>query len=453
MRGIHADALNNFNRLALSILESVSIRDGRVGEKTEAVEKWDFVPDFQIGAEQIVPGSMRTWDTDQDGSKTAFFFQSGKSWVGLSGSSFGNIEKIASGVSRLGVYKGVLSQKYVIQKAENWIVERYCNADSDIDFMTYLEERALIDVKQRTVLAPIAKLMVSQEFDFGSVRVKPFSRGLFEELKLKCLSNPDTNDLDGLNKYLDDIKKAHLGYAVMEIKMYCESLMAVQVATNEVDRAVSLLGIYSGHCLSVNTKSLCKVYGSENFESYCFFDIHGPHAFNKISFACESSRVGLWRIDSKRLRGYQESHLDVISNLLKKEELNEFESRVLNSLFIYSRAAFTSDPMEKLVFTLSSLESFLLRDKSEPIQQNLSDRFAYFITRTPDYRKDLVRQIKYIYALRSDYLHHGLTKSENTELKNFFMQVFAFYYVVLSEIDRYSTKAEFFDFIDDLKYS
>jgi hypothetical protein len=60
--------------------------------------------------------------------------------------------------------------------------------------------------------------------------------------------------------------------------------------------------------------------------------------------------------------------------------------------------------------------------------------------------------VKEVYALRSDYLHHGLTKNRGAMLKDFFKQVFAFYYVVLSDIDRYSTKAEFFNFIDEMKY-
>ena len=48
--------------------------------------------------------------------------------------------------------------------------------------------------------------------------------------------------------------------------------------------------------------------------------------------------------------------LDKISGLLATESLNRFEKAILNSILLYSKSAFTADPIEKIVYMLSALD-------------------------------------------------------------------------------------------------
>ena len=60
-----------------------------------------------------------------------------------------------------------------------------------------------------------------------------------------------------------------------------------------------------------------------------------------------------------------------------------------------------------MIWYCAGLESILLRDSSEPILQNLSERLAMFAYDTVQERAVALKDIKEAYALRSRFVHHG----------------------------------------------
>ena len=452
---VHPNAEENFNNKALEVLAAINSKQEEDETDKKLVSPIEMYPQFNITVDQIVPGSFRTWDTNSEGNKTAFYFDHGGKWFGVSGSSFGLMCEVIEGVKNLEVFKDILGLDFVTEQFQNWLVSKYLSTDSSVDFIAYLKKSAHDQVEDRTVLVPISNLVISNTVEFGNVSLKPLSRSWFKSLRNRSLSNPELEDAEGIENYFDEIKNKHVGYAVMEISVFSEPSLATERAIIEAERSAKLLGLYSPHCTSINTKSHCKIYGSGDVESVTCYQVYGDYGFigSQKSVSVDTAEGNLWILDQGEMKWCKERNFEVVSKLLREENLCEYEQTVLNSLLIYSRAAFTSDAMEKLVFTLSALESFLLKNKSEPIQQNLADRFAYYITRTPEYRASLVSEIKEVYAIRSDYLHHGLNSNESKKLMSFFTQVFGFYYVVLSNINQFSSKKDFFDFIDRLKYS
>ena len=119
---------------------------------------------------------------------------------------------------------------------------------------------------------------------------------------------------------------------------------------------------------------------------------------------------------------------------------------------MYSKCTFTPDPIEKVVYILSSLESLLLRDGNEPIQQNLAERFALFSVQKSEERKKIIKTIKQIYAIRSRYLHHGRVSSELELISDFMMLVWRFYITLLENITKFDTREKFLNAIDEIKY-
>ena len=141
-----------------------------------------------------------------------------------------------------------------------------------------------------------------------------------------------------------------------------------------------------------------------------------------------------------------------ISHLFNVNSLNAFEKVFLNSVMLYSKAAFTSAPVEKLIYILAALESILLKNESEPIQQNLSERLAFFIAEELADRKHIIKTVKSIYAIRSKYLHHGhYTHSELGTMSDFMLLVFNFFMKLTANLEKFKTKDEFICEIDDYK--
>src|SRR5690242_9805756 len=89
------------------------------------------------------------------------------------------------------------------------------------------------------------------------------------------------------------------------------------------------------------------------------------------------------------------------SNLLTNQNLNPFEKKVLDALFIYARCTTTKDIADKLVYILVALESIFLRNNTEPIQQNLAERIAFFIEKTIEGRRDVIKTVRMTYSIRS----------------------------------------------------
>ncbi len=144
-------------------------------------------------------------------------------------------------------------------------------------------------------------------------------------------------------------------------------------------------------------------------------------------------------------------NLGVLSDLAVKEKPTEFESLILNTSTLYSKAAFTAEPLEKLVYILSALESTLLKNENEPIQQNLAERLAIFTSQELAERKSIVKAVKSVYGLRSRYLHHGHTSGELEGLSEFLLHVWIFYIKLLGASQSFTNKSGFLEAIDDHK--
>ncbi|HUW79646.1 MAG TPA: hypothetical protein VMV54_01980, partial [Acidocella sp.] len=107
---------------------------------------------------------------------------------------------------------------------------------------------------------------------------------------------------------------------------------------------------------------------------------------------------------------------------------------------------------DRLVYTCSSLESLLLKDMSEPIQQNLGERMAFLLTRNPTDRANIVGCVRQAYGMRSRYIHHRKAEIEESNLTSFTQYAYATLQVALSKLDNFKTSLEFLEEIDRIKF-
>jgi hypothetical protein len=100
-----------------------------------------------------------------------------------------------------------------------------------------------------------------------------------------------------------------------------------------------------------------------------------------------------------------------------------------------------------------ALERMLLKNATEPITQNLSERLALFVREKPDERKDVLRTVRDAYAIRSRYVHHGLRSADRTTMSAFSRLGMQFFLRVAKSADRFPTTSQFIDDIDALNMS
>jgi hypothetical protein len=145
--------------------------------------------------------------------------------------------------------------------------------------------------------------------------------------------------------------------------------------------------------------------------------------------------------------------LDSLSHLARGVDLSPFEKSLEEALLLFSKATATPSPAEKLVFALVALESILLRNPTEPIQQTVGDRFGFLLAKVAGERQELSKLFKSCYNLRSSFVHHGCNPSDLELLRRFLAMAWVLLMQLLKNHRAFRSKDHLLDYLDSLKYA
>jgi Apea-like HEPN len=444
---IHPSAAINFNTKAdelISLIEEFP--------KLE-VRQSSFPSDLHIAAsftEKDIIGDIEEATSDYLGNTVARFFYFGRKKLGLNEENYRNLRDLAERIQSLPTIRSMLSCKFIEKALFSYISKKYKKMDIADFFIEYLNSEAQTVVKTITSWIPIANLEVQCAFPISNSEICPLSKALIDkwQSRFESLIGEDKGDVI---KLFEKIRKDNQGLASIVTIIEAEPEYASDYALEEAQKITAILGIFSGATLIPNLKCISNIKGSENVAHSTIF-LEDIEDNLKISNGIvDSSSSKFWRLGQREIIEIRKTGLDKISSLLTLSSPKDFEKSVLNSIFLYSKSAFTADPVEKVVHMLSSLESILLKNENEPIQQNLAERIAVFTAQELNERKFIIKTIKSVYGIRSRYLHHGHTSSELKLISDFMMQVWMFYIQILANVDRFRDKNEFINSIDDHK--
>lgn len=445
---VHPSARENFDSkagLLIRLIEKVPRT-----ESQESRFESDVLVAGKITGNEII-GELKEAVSDYRGKSVGRFFIFENQRYGLIDANHEELVNLAEAIQRLAAFREKLSQDFVEECIFSWLKHNFTKVKQSRSFMSLLIEEASNVVKPITVYVPIANTIVEIPFSFCGATIRNLSKTMIDEMAEVGESLPEEDQRNDANKYFDDFRGKYQGYAGVELNLECEPGYANDISINVANKITDLLGIYSGSVLMPDVKCISRIKGTENFSQFTMISrVEGgaPSIQSEIS---DYASARHWCISKADLNEYEKCGLGTISDLAIKDKVAEFESTVLSMAFLYSKAAFTSDPLEKLVHMLSALESTLLRDENEPIQQNLAERIAVFTSQELSERKAIIKNIKYVYGLRSKYLHHGHQSSDLDELSTFFLRVWLFYVQLVANARKFKSKAEFLDAIDDHK--
>lgn len=444
---IHPSAASNFNEKASELVGLIEVFP--VGE----TKKDSFPSELHVAAsitDKDIIGDIEVATSDYRGNTVARFFHFNKQRLGLSEENYKKLRNIAERLQSLPTIRSMLSCAFVEKKLFSWVSDKHKRLDTPDLFIEYLDSEAREVVKTITSWIPIANLEIQCAFPISKSEICPLSKAVIDKWESKIVALSGENKDDAI-KLFEKIRKDHQGLAAVVTTIEAESEYASDYALEEAQKVTAILGIFSGATLMPDIKCVSNIKGSENIAQATTFFEGDEDSFQMSSSIIDRSSASYWRLGQRDIIEIRKTGLDKISSLLASESLNNFEKSVLNSVFLYSKSAFTADPVEKVVYMLSSLESILLKNESEPIQQNLAERIAVFTAQELGKRKFIIKTIKSIYGVRSRYLHHGHTSSELKLVSDFMMQVWVFFIQLLENVDRFNTQEEFVNAIDDHK--
>jgi hypothetical protein len=466
---IHPSAIQNFNKKAQELISLIK-------EFIEnSTKKNSFPTDLYISAnltKDDIIGEVVESTINNNGETIEKFFRIKNKIYGLREEDYKELKKVSERIQLLPAFTKSISLSYIEEKLFEWVKSAFLSKDSNILFMEYFQNEAKVIIQSFSLWIPIANLGVENPFSIGKSEIIPLSKAKLDDWEATYLANLNPDSLADLDvKYLENlnfeqikknladtfhsIRKDYQGLACVVTTIEAEQKYAHDYALEQAQKITSILSILSGAVSVPNDKSFSQIKGSENIsQAALFFEINNKIT-NISQGIIEKNSPRTFMINGEILQEMNTMGLGKISYLLalEPEELRPFEKQVLTFLLLYSKASFTDEPIEKLVYILSALESILLRPDNEPIQQNLGERLAFFISDKLDERKAIVKNLRSVYGFRSKYIHHGSSSSELETIQEFLFFVFRFFIMLINNFHVFSQKEDFLNYIDDKKLS
>jgi hypothetical protein len=450
MLDIHPSAVKNFNDKASALVGLLKLRVEPLPHQEASRINPTEIPISAHITEADIVDEVLYFTADYHGRPIERMFPFQGKQVGLQQTDYAQLIELAKAIQRLPEIREQLSLRFIEETLFQWVQARFLGASST-DFVSHLSAEAESSVSQVTVYVPIANTIVREPFRFGGSDFVNLSSQIIDE----WLTSVDEMPLKNQSKAREVVERfrmEHQGRAAVMLRLKCEKQHAFDMAVDIADRLTALLSIFSG-CVHVpDVKCTSRIKGSEHVETAIALIKKGGHKWELRQQNLDTASSRTLVIDSAWLADARSAGLDTLSALYVKTNPNDYERAVLNMASLYARAAFTKKPLEKLVYCLSAIESTLLKTGSEPIQQNIGERMAMFSRSKIEERKEVVRNLKAVYSLRSKYLHHGQSAAELEELEGFYMNTWVLFVELLSNVERFKTKEEFLTFVDDMKF-
>jgi hypothetical protein len=203
--------------------------------------------------------------------------------------------------------------------------------------------------------------------------------------------------------------------------------------------------------------SYCALLGRQNVESIKHLEMENG-TIRRWSERPVGKPVLHWHLSDDDVRKYTETFgFDHVNKLLASKNRTTFQETLLDALLLYSRSTREKDLEGKLVYTLVAMESMLLRNDTEPIQQNVGERMAFINTINTNAgvvkRQQIIRNLKAAYALRSKFVHHGNTIEDREIVRQFMINAWALFTTLATASQRFETKEELIDHLEAMKLS
>lgn len=405
---------------------------------------------FSITDKDVI-GISRRFDVDSDGNENEVAAHDGVHGILIGGDDYAAYEALIKKILEVPILKHKLSREFVAEVVSDWCLERLKSKEIG-SFSEELLRKVRLAVSDRQLWIPVAYMQTQHAFEFGPVRIVTIPRAFFDEQERSQLTD-DNPHKDDAKKYFAMLRSKLQGHAAVAMSIRAETRYARTKALQTAQDAVSLLRFF--HPAAFDPDLLCatSVSGFEFVPKSSSLEITGVNEF-RYSSSIGHVPARDWRISNEVLEAISDSNFKAVGNLIYGVGCSPFEMIVRNSIMTYTRGMTFPEKSDRLIYTLSALESVFLKDTSEPISQSLADRLSFVAYENIDDRIKTVSNCKKIYAARSQYVHHQAAMSLSAaELKDFFLAAWSALNSVIHQMHKFKRKEDFISAVDRMKYS
>ena len=363
---------------------------------------------------------------------------------GLIGPGYEKLEALALALAKVRPFKSIASPQFLRTEVFEWVKKRDRGQES-AGCVDYVLRSLKSAVAEHRLLFPVSDLHVQSPLTLGLVTVSSFPERIFEELESKEAQNLSA---EAHAEVCRSMRRDFQGLAVAETSVFGEPIQAQEIAAKRVDRAVGVLRFFTPPGI---TSRIARWGHVPPRTSRVFV----TDSAGKLLSASEAivDRPGAMVLGDELRDVLLAAGLAEICDILARTSRTDFEETVLVGMVTFGRAALTTDLREKMIWYCAGLESILLRDSSEPILQNLSERLVMCAYDTVQERAVALKDIREGYALRSRFVHHGAEIDEGEVVTRFAGHGLRAYHRIIKNVHRFNRKVDFVECVDRMKLS
>lgn len=408
----------------------------------------DRIVSAAITDDDIV-GDVRAWLSDTGGRRVFTFMRRNGAAYGFTEASYDQFERLVNEIFKVKWVQQFLGKPFIAYTILEWCRESW-GETTPTTLSMFVAKASEAAIKEFTMWAPISHLEIEARFSFGSVDIAPMTAAFFDELETPSVKNSPKQAHD-IKTLFAKLRKDMQGGAAVVLKIEAEESYVYEKGLALASDAVGLLRFLSPAARHFLVMCPNALLGAQMIPSYNAIILGQNGSFSNQS-GIVPKNIACWQLSENEVSSTLSHLLTELGRLVSEEGLSDFQRRLRACVLTYTKGTTFSEAADRLVYTCSSLESLLLRDSSEPIQQNLGERMAFLITKSPTERTDIVSGVRQAYGMRSRYIHHRNAEIEESTLNSFTGYAFSTLLMALSNMDKFKTAVEFIDAIDRIKF-
>lgn len=337
------------------------------------------------------------------------FADTAKSFV-LSNDGCTHLAAFCEKLANQDEFKKIATVVSIREHVESALKQKLWNSSSEENsFIDELIKCVDQSISSYEVWVPISDVELQDDICIGPIFLKAIREVDVERAgKIMLHAAGSTGrSLEKANQHVLKLAKSTMGRACVVVQSDSDLSRAQENAFIAAEKVAALLRCLQPINICCETRSYLAPFGQMQFEkAEIFVFVNGllmhsvSHITSPLPFALRFSQEHLAHPWEKR-------QIEAIGKLLSIENPSGYQAKLAHAMFAYSNCTIARSPGEKLVLAFAALESLLLINDGESIQQNLGRRIALFLEDSLEERRGVMSMIKDAYKLRSKFMHHG----------------------------------------------
>ncbi len=411
-----------------------------------------FVSERPVGAtitDQDMLSVPLFWGNDVAGKRVFVFIHKDGAAFGFDENVFAELQALTESVLKAASWaRRTLSGSFLEKTVIKWLQSSF-GASETTSLSNMIADDGRKAVRPLALWAPITHLEVQTSFTVGPAEIASVTKAMIDDLEAQAVRSAP-KQREQITGLFNKLRSTMQGFAAVVFKLDAEVDKIEQDGEVVARIVVSLLRFFSP--AAVNFPAVCAntLLGSELAPSSNLLVLgeDGTFAYRQAMLVPNSPD---WRISEGMLQ-HMRPGLDAVGMLVRPEGLSPFALAVRSSLLLFSTGTAFSNAIERLSYTLSSLEALLLRHSAEPAEFNVAERIGFLLSQDGSEREEIARNVREAYRLRTRQDISPLFPREMFSVATFLRRAHKVIGIALANVNAFGAVGEFVNSVENLKH-